>query len=204
MSKGRNIQAKHRVTGRIKFHNPTTQVSTSRARHRVTSCISQISPGMLESRNQKRHIWKITIGCHKEKMLRRHLCAKSPIIPMSRHRKTGCSQERMMTRQVCCLRESSFFRSWLRGLKNNSGKLKFTIFPVNSATWCTFARDCRWASFQMTRSVDTCIRICLNYAFANYQDILNILTGTILENKQDGTRHFARRRKIFRRRPDRW
>ena len=44
-----------------------------------------------------------------------------------------------------------------------------------------FARNCVWASFQMSRSVGTCIRGCQNYCFSNTQDTLNIHT---LENVQ--------------------
>ena len=38
------------------------------------------------------------------------------------------------------------------------GNLNLTNFPVNSATVRIFERDCMCASFQMSRSVETCIR----------------------------------------------
>ena len=59
-------------------------------------------------------------------------------------------------------------------------QLNLTRFPVNTGTWCVFARDCMWASFQMSRSVETNSRGC------HTQDMLNILTGSLLENEQDG------------------
>ena len=78
-------------------------------------------------------------------------------------------------------------------LKKTNRKVKLTIFPVNTATWCIFARDCVWASFQMSRSVETCIRGCQDYPSSNTQDILSILTGRLPENKQEGKpRYFAR------------
>ena len=60
----------------------------------------QVPPGFLESRNQKRQIWKSTIGCRKESKMLRRLDATSPRIPMSRHRETDCSQKKMMTWQI--------------------------------------------------------------------------------------------------------
>ena len=41
------------------------------------------------------------------------------------------------------------------------------------------------ASFQTSRSVETC-KSCQNFSFSNTQDILNILTGNLLDNEQDG------------------
>ena len=35
------------------------------------------------------------------------------------------------------------------------GNLGVTNFPINTATWCIFARDCMWASLQMRRTVET-------------------------------------------------
>ena len=88
-------------------------------------------------------------------------------------------------------------------LKKTFGKLILTCSPVNTATWCIFGRDCTWTSFQMSsRSVETCIRGCQNYSFSNTQDIL---TGSLLEQEQDGEPIFvARRRNMLRQRPDRW
>ena len=97
MSKVKRIQARHRVTSCISpvsrhretsrewFNNPMIQAKIMQARNRVTDCISQVSPGVVESRNQKRHMWTIITGCQKKerKMLRRHLYATSPIIPLS-------------------------------------------------------------------------------------------------------------------------
>ena len=60
-------------------------------------------------------------------------------------------------------------------------------------------------SFQMSRSVETCLSGCQNYSFSNTQDTLvDILTGILLEHEQDGDSQFARRRKISKRMPDRW
>ena len=67
-------------------------------------------------------------------------------------------------------------------LEKNVGRL--THFPVNTATWCIFARDCMWASLQMSRSVETCITGCQNSAFSNAQDMPNFLTGSLFENEQ--------------------
>ena len=76
--------------------------------------------------------------------------------------------------------------AWVEeNLKKTFGNLNLTRSPVNTAKWCIFARDCMWASFQMSRSVDTCISGCQNYSFSNTQDILNILTGSFLENERD-------------------
>ena len=67
-----------------------TQSDVKGQENRATDCISQVPPGIHKSRNQKRQIWKVTIGYKKEnnKMLRRHLDATSPTIPMPRHRET--------------------------------------------------------------------------------------------------------------------
>ena len=71
-------------------------------------------------------------------------------------------------------------------LKKNRRNVDLTKYPGNTTTWCIFARDCMWASFQMRRSVVPCIRGCQYGSFSNTQDIVNILTGSILENEQDG------------------
>ena len=72
-------------------------------------------------------------------------------------------------------------------LMNTFGQINSMSFPVNIATSCIFLRDCMWASIiQMSRSVDIGIRGCQKFYFSNTQDILNILTGSILENEQDG------------------
>ena len=63
-------------------------------------------------------------------------------------------------------------------LKKTFGTLKLTNFPVNTATWCIFARDCMWATFRM--------RGCQNYSCSNTQAILNRITESLLENDQDG------------------
>ena len=71
-------------------------------------------------------------------------------------------------------------------LEKTSENLDWTNFPVNTATRCTSARDCMWASVQMSRSVETCIRGCHSFSFSNTQDTLNIVTGSVLEHEQDG------------------
>ena len=38
----------------------------------------------------------------------------------------------------------------------------------------------------MSRSVETCVRVGQNCLFSNTQDILNILTGSLLQNEQGG------------------
>ena len=38
----------------------------------------------------------------------------------------------------------------------------------------------------MSRSVETCIRGCQNDSFSSTQDVLNILTVSVLEHEQDG------------------
>ena len=43
-----------------------------------------------------------------------------------------------------------------------------------------------WASFSTSRADDSCIKGCQNSCFSNTQDILNIVTGNLLENEQDG------------------
>ena len=57
-------------------------------------------------------------------------------------------------------------------LMETSGKLDWT----NTATWCIFARDCMWASLQMSRSDETCFRVCQKCSFSITHDIPNILT----------------------------
>ena len=64
-------------------------------------------------------------------------------------------------------------------LKETFLTLDLKNFPVNTAMWCTFARDFVWASFKMSRSVQTFFRGCQNRSFSDTQDILNILTGSI-------------------------
>ena len=54
------------------------------------------------------------------------------------------------------------------------------------------------------RSVETSTRGCQNYSIWNTQDILNILTGSLLDYEEDGrSGWFARKRKMFRRMSDR-
>ena len=78
VSKVNQIQARHRETGRTTFHIPVTQARRIQAWHGVSACISQVSPGILESWDQKRQIWMTIIGCLKErKMLTCHLYATS-------------------------------------------------------------------------------------------------------------------------------
>ena len=48
-----------------------------------------------------------------------------------------------------------------------------------------FARDCIMTSFQMGRSIEKYIRACQNFSCSHTYDILNILTGSILENRHD-------------------
>ena len=48
------------------------------------------------------------------------------------------------------------------------------------------ARDCMWASFHTSGSVEICIRGCVKYSFSKTQDTLNILTGNLLDNESDG------------------
>ena len=116
------------------------------------------------------------------------------MIPMPRQRETDCSLKedddmtnllspgvKLLPNLVTRIEES---------LKKTFGKLKLINFSVNTATWCIFARDCMRASFQVSRSIETCIRGCQNYSFSNAQDILNILTGSLPENEQDGERVF--------------
>ena len=81
------------------------------------------------------------------------------------------------------------------------GKFDLTNVPVKTAKWCFFSRDCMWASFRKSTSVETYIRGCQNDSFSNTQDIPNMLIGSLLENEQEGEpSHHARRRTIFRRR----
>ena len=53
------------------------------------------------------------------------------------------------------------------------------------------------ASFQMSRSVQTCIRGCQDFSFSNTQDILNILTGSLLGNEQNGEQVILREEEQF-------
>ena len=78
--------------------------------------------------------------------------------------------------------------------KKTFGTLHLTNIPIHTATWCVFARDCMWASFQMRRIVETYTRGCQNSSFTNTQDILNIMNGSKAKI------HSARRRSIVRRR----
>ena len=57
-------------------------------------------------------------------------------------------------------------------LKKTFGKLDVKNFPINTSTWCIFARECMWASFQMGRIVETSTRGCENVFFTNTQDSL--------------------------------
>ena len=62
---------------------------------------------------------------------------------------------------------------------------RFDKFPSRHCNVVIFARCCTWASFQMSRSVEAYIRCCQDYTFSNTQGQLNILTGSLLENKED-------------------
>ena len=202
----RRTQGRHRATDcisqvcpgngetcRMRFDSPMTQARRILARNRVTDCVFQDLPGFQKSPNQKRWTWRYIVGCRKEssRVHRRHLDTTSSIIRMPKLRE--CSQKKMRTyvgygRQAC-------FELGDEGGRNpqdHSPRSNFeNNFPVNTATWCIFARDC--------------LRGCQNYFFSNTQDILDILTGSLLENEQYGEPViFARRRQIFSRRPDRW
>ena len=69
-------------------------------------------------------------------------------------------------------------------LKKTFGKLDLTNCPINTVTWCIFARGCMRTSFQMSHIVETCTRDCQNSSFTNAQDIRNILIGSFLEDEQ--------------------
>ena len=85
-----DIRRAHRRSQLKKRRNPMSNARRIQASRWATDCISQVPPGIHKSRNQKRQIWKVTIGYKKEnnKMLRRHLDATSPTIPMPTHRET--------------------------------------------------------------------------------------------------------------------
>ena len=103
-------------------------------------------------------------------MHRRHLDATSPVIPMSRHRgdrlqsKDDDDMTNLLSPGVKLL--PNLVTRIGENFKQTFGNLNLTIFPVNTATWCIFARCCMWASFQMSRSFDTCTRGCQCFSVA--------------------------------------
>ena len=127
------------------------------ARHRVTDCSSQVPPGIHKSQNQKRQMWKITLGRQNEnnKMRRRHLDAMSPIDPMRNHRDRLLSMleedDEVVGRLSLSVKLIPNLVRVEEHLKKTFGKLDLTNFPVNTATWCCFARDYMWASLKMSR-----------------------------------------------------
>ena len=60
-----------------------------------------------------------------------------------------------------------------------------TNVPIITATWCIVARDCIWASLQMSRIVETHTRCCHASYFTDTQDFLNMLIGSLLEDEQN-------------------
>ena len=64
-------------------------------------------------------------------------------------------------------------------------RFDLTNLPINTATWCIFARASMWASIQMSPIVETHTRVCQNTSFLNTQDIVNILSGSLLENERN-------------------
>ena len=126
----------------------------------------------------------------RKQMPRLHLHATSSIISMSRHRETDWQSKEDVDMTYLLSPGVKLLPNWVTRIEENLmktfGKLNLTHFQVNTATWCTFARYCMWASFQMSRSIDTCTRDCQNYSISNTQDILTILTGSFLENEQNG------------------
>ena len=65
-----------------------------------------------------------------------------------------------------------------QNIKRKFGKLDLKDFPIKIATWCSFARDCTWASFQMSRAVDTYTR---GVPFSNTLENRNFLIGKMSE-----------------------
>ena len=126
---------------------------------------------------------------------------------MCRHRNTDCNQKKMMTWQTCCLRESSFFRIGLRGLKNiswtHSENWTWHILcqhrnVVHFSHIIACEHHSKWAD-QSTLASEV-VRF-----FSKVQDMLTILTGSLVENEQDGEPVILPRRgQIFRRLRDSW
>ena len=134
-------------------------------------------PGFQESRNQIRQIWKAITGCEKR-------AASSSGRKESHNPSAQASGDLLQSKEdenvthmlsTGLKLRPNFVTRIEEHLKKTFGKLNMFKFEVNTAAWCTFARDCMRASFHMSRSVDTCIRGCQNHSFPKTQDILNIL-----------------------------
>ena len=88
-----DIRRARRCSQPEKRRSTMSNARRTKARHRVTDCISQFSQGIWMSQNQERWIGRITIGCQRENNRAHRLPqdATSLNIPVPKHRETACS-----------------------------------------------------------------------------------------------------------------
>ena len=129
----------------------------TQARHRVTDCISQVPQEIQQSRNRERWIGKMISGCQREnnRVHRLPQDARSPTIPMRKHRETDCGPRlkedddmmNLLSPRVKLI--PNLVTRVEEDLKKTLGDQDLTNFPLNTATWCIFA-GCQNSSFANT------------------------------------------------------
>ena len=150
----------------------------------MTDCFSQVPPGIQKSRNQ---MSKGFTGCHKK-----HLNVSSS---------SGGNESHNLNVQALGDRlQSETKEDGTQAdseLGDEGGRKPQTNFQVNTAALCIVARECILASFQMSRSVETCTRGCQNNSFSNAQDILNILIGSLLKMSRTTNQFLCATKNMF-------
>ena len=128
------------------------------------------------------------------------LDAKESATCFSMNRETDCSRKEMMTCQICCLRESNFFRTCLRGMKSISTKHLGHGIWQNS--WSTLqhgvfshgiacGHQSKWAD--PSRLASEVVRIAFS-EYAGHTEQLDLQYSWTWIGRR--TNYFARRRNI--------
>ena len=159
----------------------------------VIDCISQVPLGIHKSQEQERQHGRISIGSQKTEPESASsssvpIESQNPSAPASGDRLPSTLTEDDDIRNLPSLGvdlNPSLLSRVKDHQKNTFGQFDLTSFPIHTATWCVFARDFMWASFQMSRIVETYIGGCPNRSFSNTQDMLNILIGSLLEDEHN-------------------